>query len=73
VAAITADFIDTISAADVEAAVDAIEDRVKLVHPEIVLLLIKPQGGTRLGRARRPALWNFRESRGDVQAPSETD
>jgi divalent metal cation (Fe/Co/Zn/Cd) transporter len=54
VAAITADFIDTISAADVEAAVDAIEDRVKMVHPEIVLLLIKPQGGTRLGRARAP-------------------
>jgi len=54
VAAITADFIDTISAADVEAAVDAIEVRVKMVHPEIVLLLIKPQGGTRLGRARAP-------------------
>jgi hypothetical protein len=33
VAAITADFMDTLSAADVEAIVRAIEDRVKLILP----------------------------------------
>ena len=52
VAAITADFVDTITAADVEAVVAAIEDRVSTVHPEIVLLLIKPQSGAALARAR---------------------
>jgi len=55
VAAITADFADTISAADVEAIVAAIEDRVRMVHPEIVLLLIKPQSGAALARTRRSA------------------
>ena len=52
VAAISADFVDTITAADVEAVVAAIEDRVSMVHPEIVLLLIKPQSGAALARAR---------------------
>ena len=51
VAAITADFMDTLSAADVEAIVRAIEDRVKLIHPEIVLLLIKPQSAAAPERA----------------------
>jgi cation diffusion facilitator family transporter len=52
VAAITADFVDTLSAADVEAIVVAIEDRVRAAHPEIVLLLIKPQSAAALERAR---------------------
>ena len=34
VAAMSADFMDTLSAADVEAIVADIEDRVKKVHPE---------------------------------------
>jgi cation diffusion facilitator family transporter len=55
VAAITMDFADTISAADVEAIVAAIEDRVRMVHPEIVLLLIKPQSGAALARTRGSA------------------
>jgi cation diffusion facilitator family transporter len=52
VAAIAADFTDSLSAADVEAAVSAIEDRVRAVHPEIMLLLVKPQGGAALERVR---------------------
>ena len=52
VAAIAADFKDSLSAADVESAVAAIEGRVRAAHPEIVLLLIKPQGGLALERAR---------------------
>jgi divalent metal cation (Fe/Co/Zn/Cd) transporter len=51
VAAITADFTDSLSAADVEAAVSAIEDRVRTAHPEI-LLLVKPQGSAALERVR---------------------
>jgi cation diffusion facilitator family transporter len=52
VAAIAADFKDSLSAADVESAVAAIEDRVRTAHPKIVLLLIKPQGGQAIERAR---------------------
>jgi len=52
VAAITADFRDTLSAADVEAVVAEIEDRVKAVHPEIVLLMVKPQSAAALERVR---------------------
>jgi divalent metal cation (Fe/Co/Zn/Cd) transporter len=52
VAAITADFTDSLSAADVEAAVAAIEDRVRAAHPEILLLLVKPQGTAALERVR---------------------
>ena len=54
VAAIAADFKDSLSAGDVESAVAAIEERVRAAHPEIVLLLIKPQGGLALERARVP-------------------
>ena len=43
VAAISVDFVDTLSAGDVERIVAAIEERVRAAHPEIVLLLIKPQ------------------------------
>jgi divalent metal cation (Fe/Co/Zn/Cd) transporter len=56
VAAIAADFKDSFSAADVESAVAAIEDRVRAAHPQIVLLLIKPQGGLVVERARAPRL-----------------
>jgi cation diffusion facilitator family transporter len=52
VAAISVDFVDTLSAAEVEAAVAAIEDRVRTIHPEIVLLLVTPQSATALERAR---------------------
>ena len=52
VAAISADFMDTLSAADVEAIVADIEDRVKKAHPEVVLLLIKPQSAAALERVR---------------------
>jgi cation diffusion facilitator family transporter len=50
VAAISVDFVDTLSAADVEAIVAAIEDHVTEVHPEIVLLLIKPQSSAAFAR-----------------------
>ena len=52
VAAISVDFVDTLSAADVEAIVAAIEDKVRTVHPQIVLLLVKPQSLTRPSRPR---------------------
>jgi len=52
VAAISIDFMDTLSAADVEAIVAAIEERVRSVHPEVVLLLIKPQSAAAFERAR---------------------
>jgi len=50
VAAIAVDFRDTLSAADVETIVATIEQRVKSAHPEIVLLLIKPQSTEALTR-----------------------
>jgi cation diffusion facilitator family transporter len=52
VAAISVDFVDALSAADVEAIVAAIEDKVRTVHPQIVLLLVKPQSLTRRGTPR---------------------
>jgi cation diffusion facilitator family transporter len=52
VAAISVDFVDTLSAADVERIVAAIEERVRLAHPEIVLLLIKPQSAAAFERSR---------------------
>ncbi len=52
VAAISVDFVDTLSAADVEKIVAAIEERVRLAHPEIVLLLIKPQSAAAFERTR---------------------
>jgi divalent metal cation (Fe/Co/Zn/Cd) transporter len=51
VASISIDFRDTLSAADVETTVAAIEQRVKSVHPEVVLLLIKPQSAEAFDRA----------------------
>jgi hypothetical protein len=38
-----------------EAVHSLVEDRVRMVHPEIVLLLIKPQSGAALARTRRSA------------------
>ena len=38
-----------------EAVHSLVEDRVRMVHPEIVLLLIKPQSGATLARTRRSA------------------
>lgn len=52
VASISVDFNDTLSAADVETIVATIEQRVRTVHPEIVLLLIKPQSAAAFERAR---------------------
>jgi len=51
-AAISVVFVDTLSAADVEKIVAAIEERVRLAHPEIVLLLIKPQSAAAFERTR---------------------
>jgi cation diffusion facilitator family transporter len=53
VAAIGVDFVDVLSAADVEAIVAAIEDKVRTALPQIVLLLVKPQS---LRRPPRPPL-----------------
>ena len=52
IAAISVDFKDTLSAVDVEASVAAIEERIRNVHPEVVLLLIKPQSAATFARAR---------------------
>ena len=52
VASISIDFMDSLSAADVETLVATIEQRVKSVHPEVVLLLIKPQSAAAFERAR---------------------
>jgi divalent metal cation (Fe/Co/Zn/Cd) transporter len=43
VAGLSLDFADTIAAAEVEAAVAAIERRVRAAYPEVVTLLIKPR------------------------------
>ena len=43
VAAISVDFKDDLTAADVERIVAAIEAEVRKVHPEVVSLIIKPQ------------------------------
>ena len=51
VASISIDFRDTLSAADVEAIVTTIEQRVQSVHAEVVLLLIKPQSAEAFERS----------------------
>ncbi len=56
VAAIGVDFRDTLSAADVERIIAAIEDRVRSVHPEVVLLLVKPQSATGVPLGKTPRL-----------------
>ncbi len=43
VAALSLDFVDTLTAAEVEARVAALEARIRASHPEIVALLVKPQ------------------------------
>jgi len=52
VAAISAGFVDTLSAREVEAIVAAIERRVRETHPQIVALLITPQSASAFERAR---------------------
>jgi divalent metal cation (Fe/Co/Zn/Cd) transporter len=52
VAAISVAFVDALSAADVEATAAALEERVRSVHPEVVLLLIKPQSAAAFERTR---------------------
>jgi divalent metal cation (Fe/Co/Zn/Cd) transporter len=52
VAAIAVDFMDTLSAAEVEGITATIEQRVRATHPQIVLLLIKPQSAAAFERAR---------------------
>jgi divalent metal cation (Fe/Co/Zn/Cd) transporter len=42
-AAISADFKDSLSAAEVEAAVASVEAKVRQRHPEVVSVLITPQ------------------------------
>ncbi len=54
VAAIGVDFVDSLSAADVETIVAAIEERVRNAHPQIVLLLVKPQSSQASRGARAP-------------------
>jgi cation diffusion facilitator family transporter len=56
VAALSIDFADEISAGQVEAIVATLEERVRKVHPEIVLLLIKPQAAAAYQRARERRL-----------------
>lgn len=43
VAALSVDFKDDLTAAEVERIIAALEDRVRKAHPEVVSLLIKPQ------------------------------
>jgi cation diffusion facilitator family transporter len=45
VAALSADFVDTLTARDVENLVVAIERKVRAHHPEVVTLFVKPQSG----------------------------
>jgi divalent metal cation (Fe/Co/Zn/Cd) transporter len=52
VAAISADFVDTLSARDVERIVAAVEARVRETHPQIVSLLITPQSVAAFERGR---------------------
>jgi cation diffusion facilitator family transporter len=50
-AALTVDFVDEISAGEVEATVQRLEDAVRARHPEVVALFVKPRrasGGTPL-------------------------
>jgi divalent metal cation (Fe/Co/Zn/Cd) transporter len=43
VAALSLDFADTLSAAEVKAAVARLEARIRRAHPEVVMVLVKPQ------------------------------
>lgn len=54
VAAIAVDFADSLSSADVETTVAAIETHVKTLHPEVALLLIKPQSAAAIERLQNP-------------------
>jgi len=58
VCAISVDFQDDIPAGEVERIVDAVEERVRGAHPEIVSLLIKPQSEEAFRRSHtaRPAV-----------------
>ena len=47
VAALSVEFVDTLTAADVESIVAELEDQVRQKHPEVVSLLVKPQKADR--------------------------
>ncbi|WP_262269622.1 MULTISPECIES: cation diffusion facilitator family transporter [Microvirga] len=55
VAALSADFVDALSTADIETCVTRLEARIKALHPEITMLFIKPQT-TGTYRQRRQAM-----------------
>ncbi len=55
VAALSADFVDDLTTADIEACVTRLEAQVKASHPEITTLFIKPQN-TGTYRQRRKAI-----------------
>jgi cation diffusion facilitator family transporter len=54
IAALSVDFVDTISAGEVERIIAALEDRVRKAHPEVVSLLIKPEKSSRNFTQTRP-------------------
>jgi cation diffusion facilitator family transporter len=54
-AALSVEFQDTLTAANVEAIVADLEDQVRKVHPEVVSVLIKPQKGDRADFRLPPA------------------
>jgi len=54
VAALSLDFEDALSAADVEDAVADIERRVRAAHPQVVALFVKPQARRTFQQAARP-------------------
>lgn len=50
VAALSVDFADDLTARDVEAAVVTLEERVRETHPDVVMLLVKPQSEAQFQR-----------------------
>ena len=61
VAALSLEFRDSMTAPDIEAAIDALEDAIQVRHPEVIAVFVKPEDkvdqivlpGRVPGRARR--------------------
>ena len=50
--ALSVDFADDLTASDIEAAVAALEQRIKQEDPEVAAVFVKPQAASAFGRAR---------------------
>ncbi|HKA44070.1 MAG TPA: cation transporter [Burkholderiales bacterium] len=67
VAALSLDFADTLTTPDIEKVVAHLEDRIRAAHPEVVILLVKPesrhaQGGTDCGAPEVDAIGRWQKT-----------